>query len=315
MKYYIAIDIGGTRMRAACYSADQTTPLKINRIKTRKKKSPPRKRINKIIASVWPQDGEVAGIGVAIPGPVDTVRGVVQNAPNIPEFNDWPLTKSVQETFGVPVFMENDANLAALGEWKFGAGRGYDFIIYLTISTGIGSGMVLDGKLFTGAHGFAGELGHLMVEPDGPVCSCGVRGHIEALASGTAISRWVAEQIRNGADSRIPYDPDSDEPIPGQAIAAAAHQGDELGLRAYRRAGAYLGRALADMLHTFNPEIIILGGGVSQSYDLFANELHQNLRAHIMSPHFLQNLKITTAQLGDDAGLMGALVLAKSAAS
>jgi glucokinase len=132
------------------------------------------------------------------------------------------------------------------------------------------------------------------------------------MASGTAISRWVAAQIRNGTATCIPYDSANEEPIPGAAIAEAAHQGDALAVEAYHRAGTYLGRALADILHAFNPDIVILGGGVSQSYNLFADALHESLQASVMSPHFLAGLQIVTAQLGDDAGLAGAYVLAKT---
>ena len=311
MTTHIAVDIGGTRMRAAAYRLDSLTPLKIDRIKTRKKGFTPQERLEKLIASVWPEDDEVAAIGIAVPGPVNSTTGTLEKAPNVPELSGLPITNLMQDRFQVPVLLGNDANLAALGEWKFGAGRGHHHMIYLTISTGIGSGVIIDDRLFSGARGFAAELGHTMALPDGPLCGCGVRGHLETVASGTAIAKWVAEQIASGVPSSIQYDPGSEELISGAMIAEAAKNGDELALNAFKRAGTYLGRAIADFLHIFNPTIIVFGGGVSQSYELFSADLSAALEAHLMAPNYLDDLEIAIAQLGDDVGLMGALALAR----
>lgn len=311
---HIAVDIGGTRMRAACYASDCLTPIKINRIRTRKKNSPPRERLKKLITSVWPEDDEVAAIGIAVPGPVNCKTGVIEKAPNIPELSGLPIVGDIQETFQVPVFLGNDANLAALGEWKYGSGRGHHYMVYLTISTGIGSGVIINDVLFTGARGFATELGHTMLLPDGPLCGCGVRGHLEALSSGTAIAKWVAEQISKGTESSIPL-PAADELIPGDIIAEAAKQGDTLARQAFNRAGKFLGQAIADFLHIFNPTILVLGGGVSQSYALFSETLHEAIKTHIMIPNYLDDFSIAIAELGDDVGLMGALALARESTS
>lgn len=310
MTSHIAIDIGGTRMRAATYATDSLTPITVNRIKTRKKNSPPQERLNKLINSVWPDDDKVAAIGIAVPGPVNCATGVLEKAPNVPELTGLPIVDCLEEEFKVPVFLGNDANLAALGEWKFGGGRGHEHLVYLTISTGIGSGVIISNQLFSGARGFAPELGHTMLLPDGPLCGCGVRGHLEALASGTAISKWVAEQISKGAETRI-LPPPPDELIPGSMIAEAAQQGDILALQAYNRAGKFLGQAIADFLHTFNPTIVVLGGGVSQSYSLFSETLHESIKTHLMIPNYLDDFTIALAELGDDVGLMGALALAR----
>jgi glucokinase len=311
MTIHIAVDIGGTRMRAAAYTTDSLTPLTINRIKTRKKNSPPLERLQKLIDSIWPEEDEVASIGIAAPGPVNCTTGILEKAPNIPELSGLPVAKYIEGAFQVPAFLGNDANLAALGEWKFGAGRGHHHMVYLTISTGIGSGVIIDDKLFSGSRGFASELGHTLILPNGPLCGCGVRGHLETLASGTAIAKWVAEQIAKGAETYIEVDPASEELIPGAVIAEAAKQGDELAILAFKRAGKFLGQAMADFLHIFNPTIIVLGGGVSQSYDLFADELQAAMRSHIMIPNYLDDFTISIAELGDDVGLMGALALAR----
>lgn len=314
MSTYIAIDIGGTRMRAATYSANSLTPKNINRIKTRKKNSPPKERLIKLITSVWPEDNKVAAIGIAVPGPVNCATGVLEKAPNIPELTGLSIVEYLQNKFQVPIQLGNDANLAALGEWKFGAGRGHRHMVYLTISTGIGSGVIINDQLFAGAKGFASELGHTMLLPDGPLCGCGVRGHLEALASGTAIAKWVAEQISKGAETSI-ITPPADELIPGSLIAEAANQGDFLALQAFNRAGKFLGQAIADFLHIFNPTILVLGGGVSQSYDLFSETLHETIKTHVMIPNYLDDFSIAIAELGDDVGLMGALALARESTS
>jgi glucokinase len=237
--------------------------------------------------------------------------GIIEAAPNVPELSGLSIVSELQNKFRVPVFLGNDANLAALGEWKFGAGRGHQHMLYLTISTGIGSGVIIDGKLFAGARGFASELGHVLALSDGPVCSCGIRGHLEAISSGTAIAKWVTSQIKNGADSSIEIDFEGGEIISGAVIAEAARQGDALAIQAFKRAGKYLGQALANFLHIFNPTLIVLGGGVSQSYELFADELQAAMEAHVMIPEFLDELSIAIAELGDDIGLMGALALAR----
>ncbi len=310
MTTHIAIDIGGTRMRAATYTANNLTPTIINRIKTRKKNSQPQDRLKKLIASVWPDDDSIAAIGIAVPGPVNSATGVLEKAPNIPELTGLPIVDYLREEFNVPIFLGNDANLAALGEWKFGAGRDHKDLVYLTISTGIGSGVIINNQLFSGSRGFATELGHTMLLPDGPLCGCGVRGHLEALASGTAISKWVAEQIAKGAESCIPL-PNTDELISGSLIAEAAKQGDALALQAFNRAGKFLGQAIAGFLHIFNPTLLVLGGGVSQSYNLFSETLQKALKTHIMIPNYLDDFTIAIAELGDDVGLMGALALAR----
>jgi glucokinase len=311
MATHIAVDIGGTRMRAASYPIDSLVPTTCNRIKTRKKNSTPIERLERLIASVWPEDGEISGIGIAVPGPVNSAAGIIEKAPNIPELTGLPVASIMQDIFNVPAYLGNDANLAALGEWKFGAGRGHHYLVYLTISTGIGSGVIINDQLFTGASGFASELGHTMIDPDGPICSCGVRGHLEALASGTAISKWITDQILNGAESNIVIDQTSDEPIQGNVIADAAREGDILALQVFERAGRFLGQAIADFLHIFNPTIIVLGGGVSQSYSLFSEALFESMKSHLMAPEFLDNITIELAQLGDDVGLMGALAYAR----
>jgi glucokinase len=307
MDRYIAVDIGGTHIRAASYAADSVEPLQIARTETQNPDRTPLEGLINLIVKVWPDDGQVKSIGVAAPGPLDPFEGVIFKTPNIPEWDRVPISQILEDRFNIPAILGNDANLAALGEWKYGAGKGHHHLIYLTISTGIGGGVIVDDHLVLGHKGLASELGHVTVLPDGPLCSCGVRGHLEAVASGTGIARWVEEQLDNGVKSILI----SQKPITAKKVNQAAKDGDDLGLQAFSRAGKFIGHAAADFAHIFNPSIIIIGGGVSRSGSLLMDPLKASLKERVFSDLFLEGLEVTTAALGDEAGLSGALVLAQ----
>ena len=303
MKYHLAVDIGGTQIRAASFSIGNEIPIQIERIKAYQDDTPPTLKLEQLIESVWPEDGEVEWISIAAPGPLDPSRGILIAPPNIPEWRNFSLMEHLRNRFNTPTIIGNDANLAALGEWKFGAGRGHHHIIYLTVSTGIGSGVIINDRLLTGNSGLAPELGHVTIQPDGPLCPCGQPGHLEALASGRAIEEWVHQRLLSGVESNLR---EIQHPTAEQ-IASSAIQGDPLSLSAFQRAGEYIGFALASYLHIFNPTIIIIGGGVSRSGSLLMAPLRAALEKHVMIPQYLENLELKTAQLGDNAGLMGAL--------
>jgi glucokinase len=307
MNHFLAIDIGGTQIRAACYAEDKQIPNAIKRISTQGTDSTPLERLIHLLESIWPE-GNVAGVGVAVPGPLDPFQGIVIEAPNIAGWVNMPLQRHLEERFHAPIALGNDANLAALGEWKFGAGRGFHHLVYITVSTGIGGGVIIDDRLLLGERGMAAELGHVTILPDGPICSCGQPGHIEALASGPALARWAQQEIQNGASSILPVGKD----LSAKDIGEAAKQGDQVAIAALARSGYYLGLALANYLQIFNPSVIVIGGGVSQTGRFLFDPLKTALTKHVMSPDYLKNLTITSAALGDEAGLMGALALAHS---
>jgi glucokinase len=298
-------------MRAAFFPSEDLNPLKLKKISTQHPKESAWDRLIQLIDSIWPEQEEVIRIGVAVPGPFDPFQGVILSAPNIPAWKNLPVSRLLQEKFGVPIDVGNDANLAAMGEWRFGAGKGHRHLVYVTVSTGIGGGVIVDNRLLLGDRGLAGELGHVTVARDGPLCGCGQRGHLEAMASGPAIARWVKEEISRGAASSL----SGSELITTQMIADAARSGDELALRALERAGTSIGVALADILHIFNPTIVIVGGGVSLSGELIMRPIRSAMQAHVMNTHFLDNLTLTTASLGDETGLLGALALARHQAN
>jgi glucokinase len=281
----------------------------------------PLKRLFELIESIWPKDSPVETISVAVPGPVNPYSGILLEAPNIPGWEDLPLQKHLQERFCTKVLLGNDANLAGLSEWKYGAGRGHHHMIYMTVSTGIGGGIIIDDRLLLGAQGLAAEIGHMVVMPEGPACGCGGRGHLEAFSSGTAIANWVREQIEQGTQSTAVKSTaaikhttlPADKTITARMISECAQAGDELCISALGRAGYYLGIAIASLLQTFNPTAVILGGGVSKSGSLLFDPLNKSLKEHIMNPHYLDNLVITTAAFGDEVGLIGALALGRMA--
>lgn len=308
MDTFIAVDIGGTQLRAGLYPAGETKPLTTRRIPTQGKDQQPVDRVLDLIASIWPAQHEVKGIGMAAPGPVNSRLGVIYRAPNIPGWENMPLAKIGVDRFGVPVRLGNDANLAALGEWKYGSARGFSHVLYITVSTGIGGGIIDNGRLVDGVNGLAGEIGHITVQADGPMCGCGHRGHLESFASGTAIARYVREQLAMGVPSSL-----SEIPSPSaRDVSLAAENGDPLAKTALARAGTYLGHGIADFLHLFNPSIIVLGGGVARSGALLIEPMRQAISERIIAPEYMHGLTITQAALGDDGGLMGALALAQS---
>ncbi len=310
MTTLIALDIGGTQMRAARFAPGEHTPQEIRKVPTQNPESSPEETLFQLVESLWPADGKVAAIAAALPGPVDLQQGLLLTAPNIPQWRDYPLPQRLEARFGIPAAMDNDANLAALGEWRFGAGRGHHYLLYLTVSTGIGGGVILNDRILHGARGLAGELGHITVVPNGPRCGCGQRGHLEAVASGTAIARQARAALESGTPSKLSLHP----PPTARQISEAAAQGDTLARELLAQAGYYIGVALADYLHVFNPTCLIIGGGVSRSGDLLLDPLRAALREHVMSPEYLKNVTATTATLGDNAGLMGALALAEQTA-
>ncbi len=303
----IAVDIGGTHMRAALYEPENPRPISHKRIQTHTEKNGVYERMEKLIESIWPKDGQVMAIGVASPGPLDPHTGYILKTPNIREWQNFPLAPNLSAHFHVPAFLDNDANLAALGEWKFGAGRGHHHLLYLTISTGVGGGVIADDHLLQGYHGLATELGHTLIDPDGPICSCGFAGHLESFSSGPAIVRYVRQELAAGVSSSLKPGDD----LTARVVADAAMQGDALGISAYRRAGEYLGMAVANFLHSFDPSIVVFGGGVSQVGPLLFDPFQASLKQRVFHPRYLENLKIEMAALGDDAGLLGALALAQ----
>jgi glucokinase len=308
-----AVDLGGTNLRAANIDRD-------GRIHERVRSATPGSgTAEDVVAAIAAavrecesacskRGGHVCGVSVVVPGSVHLETGVVINAPNIPSLPGYELAPALERALGQPVLLENDANAAALGEMWQGAARGCRTIICLTLGTGVGGGIILDGKLWRGADGTAGELGHTSVEPFGGVqCKCGNTGCLEVYASATAIVRMTREALAQHPSSLLHSIAAND--LTSEKIFSAATAGDELALEVFRRVGVYLGIAMANLVNIFNPAMIVIGGGVSAAWELFA----ERGRAEVIKRAFpvpAQRCQIVRAKCGDDAGLLGAAWLA-----
>ena len=220
-------------------------------------------------------------VGVAAPGPIDFEQGIVVEAPNLPGWSNVPVAELVADMTGCPTVLENDANAAAWGEFTLGAGRGSRHLVYLTVSTGIGGGLVLDGRLYHGANGGAGEIGHIPLVDDGPPCGCGAHGHLEALASGTAIARRAGEVLARGGAPLL-AGLAAGKPPSARLVAQAAAQGDADARAIMEEAGYYLGRGLTAVVNIFNPDHIVLGGGVMKSGDMVLRPAMAEVQAHAL---------------------------------
>lgn len=314
--YYIGVDIGGTNIRAARFAHESQMPEPKTKIPTHADLGMEGvlDRIEMAIREVAGDDlATVAAVGMAAPGPIDPYSGLLLKAANMPGWIDVPLRRLIEERIGRPTFLGNDANLAALGEWKFGAGQGHADVLYMTISTGIGGGVISGGKLVLGARGLAGEIGHMLAVPNGPLCGCGQRGHLEAVASGTALGRTARERLAagDGDGSRILDLAGGElEDVSGAVVGAAALAGDPFAIELVVAAGTLIGRTLASLLHAFNPGIVICGGGVSLLGDILLDPMRAAVRQHAMDDEFWRNCPIVLATLGDDGGLVGAAALA-----
>ena len=307
-----AADLGGTHLRAA-------TVDRHGKIQFRFKQNTPQARdpgaiVDAIVAAVreceQQSDGanHISAVSLVVPGTVNVAEGAVVRAPNLPYLNGFHLAAALTEQLGLPTILENDANAAAVGEMWQGAAVGCNTIICLTLGTGVGGGIILDGKLWRGVDGAAAEIGHMCVDPFGGVaCTCGSRGCLEVFASATAIVRMTREASPRYPESILQGTPDRT----AEMIFEAGQQGDDLALEIFRRMGVYLGIGLANLINILNPEMIVIGGGVVNGWDLFEKHMHQQVEERAF-PLLAARVKIVRAKRGDDAGLLGAARLAST---
>lgn len=311
-KYIVGIDLGGTQIRACLadmrgnilYQARQPTLARegLQSVLDRMEQE-----VAQVLRDI--KHNDVLGIGIASPGPLDPRTGVVIAPPNLPGWDNVPLRDIISQKFALPVFVNNDANLAALAEYRFGAGQGALDMVYLTISTGIGGGIICGGQLLLGAHGLAGEPGHTTVDPAGPRCNCGNVGCLECISAGPAIARHAAGLIRQGQGSSLSEVLDSGTELTAEMVGKAAQEGDQVALQAVERAAHYLGIGVLNLIHIFDPDIVILGGGVSKLGSLLFEPVRAWVCEHAMTPVQRQT-PIVPAALGDEVGLLGAVAWA-----
>ena len=307
-RYVVGIDLGGTKIAAALFDAQGEMVSREQRETAGARSA--QDVVDRILGLVRSVSGgrPLAGVGIASPGAVDTRNGIVLQGTNLPEWENVPLKSWLEQDLDTEVQVVNDANAAAWGEYMRGAGRGSSSMIYITLSTGIGAGIVMDGKLMLGAHSFAGELGHHIVDPSGPVCNCGGKGCWEVFASGTA--------IRNSAMLRIAERPSiigllakhRGEEISARHVFEAYALGDDVAVEVIDRSIHYMALGLANVVHTFDPDRIVIGGGVSRAGDLLFPALIAKTEQLVMKA-YRDSFSIVPAGLHDDVGLIGAAAL------
>jgi glucokinase len=252
----------------------------------------------------------VAAVGIGAPGISNPQTGIVFTSPNLPGWQDIPLRDIMTGRLGKQTFVINDANAAALGELHFGAARGVRDFIYITISTGIGGGIVIDGKIYTGAIGAAGEVGHMTVDDHGPICNCGNKGCWETLASGTALAREARRRIEEGAATSIlEYAGGDMEKVNPEAVHSAARQGDSLARELIARTSYYIGIGLANLINIFNPELIVIGGGLSNIGDMLLEPAFKMAGERAYKQSF-QAVRFASPELGRNSGVIGAAAFA-----
>jgi len=253
---------------------------------------------------------EIYAIGIGAAGISNPETGILFTSPNLPGWRDIPLRDIIQEKLGKKTFLTNDANAAALGEFYFGAARGTRNFIYITLSTGIGGGIVIDGKIYSGAIGAAGEVGHMTIDDGGPICNCGNRGCWETLASGTALAKEARHRIKEGVRTSILEYAEGDvEKVTAQTVHSAAEQSDSLAKELIARTGYYVGVGLANLINIFNPELIVIGGGLSNIGDMLLKPAFKTAGERAYKEAF-QAVRFASAELGRNSGVLGAAAFA-----
>ena len=313
--YVIGIDLGGTKI----YSA--VTDQKGKIIGSAKKKTKSEKgfesvvkRIAKCVFDAADQAGidfktQVAGIGIGSPGPLDMDKGIVIETPNL-KWKNAPLKERLESLTGKPVKVENDANAGLLGEWAFGEAKKAKHVVGLFIGTGVGGGIIIDGKPLHGFNQNAGELGHMIMDPNGPLCGCGNHGCLEAFASRTAIEHVIRQSEIKGVKTKIFKGEDRDERIRSGRLAKAFKDQDPATVMAVHQSAIYVGYAVASLVNIFNPEYVVLGGGVVEALGRPYVDIVEKVARQNVFDIALRNIHIVEAKLGDDAAALGASTLA-----
>jgi len=328
--YSIGVDLGGTNLRIAAVTDIGDL---LEKITLGTKVSLGRNHvINDMCDAIrglgekYKQTAVLSGIGIGVPGIIDLKTGMLRESPNLPGWADYPVRDEIERRLATRVILDNDANVAALGEKWLGAAKEVDDVAMLTLGTGVGGGLVLGGRIWHGMTGMAGEFGHITVEPEGVQCNCGNRGCVEQYASASAVVRMARESIAGGTSSLLGRAANSDPEFSAKAVYNLAIQGDEEAQKIFRRAGRALGIVVADLINSLNIPMYVIGGGVSSAWDAFSPAMFEEIRRRSMvyaatappktagehgaslqvSPQGQTVTIVTRALLGSDAGLYGA---------
>jgi len=308
----LAIDLGGTQIRAALVTPDRAVH--------HRRAEPTRDEdgVDSVVARIVEVSAEVRsdatraglpdpiGVGIASPGPLDPWRGVVISPPNLRAWRDVPLVDLLAAELGLPCYLERDTNVAVMAEWRYGAAKGVADAVYITVSTGIGGGIVSGGRPLIGAGGLAGEVGHVVVEIDGPTCGCGGIGHVEAIASGTALERQARDLLVREAAPILARLAGAGEAVDAALVARAADEGDAACVALLDRAWTAIGALCASLVNLLNPEVIVIGGGIAQHRPRLFDVARGELERRVL-PALAGTARIEPAALGGDVSLIGLL--------
>jgi len=311
---FIGIDLGGTTLKAALVGPTGEI-IHEKRIDTELRN--PEALFKQVIETALSlrdnksAGGRAAGIGIGIPGLVNRKTNRIEIMPNLPALSEIDITSELSSQTGLPVILDNDANSAAYGELQVGAARGQKEVFFITLGTGIGAGLIINGHIYRGAAGFAGEFGHMTIDPEGIECACGNIGCLETIASGPNIVRRTRERLyrdRTSSLSRLAIPRDRE--FTAEDIARAAREGDEMAQLMLERTGMFLGIALAAVINLLNVEMVVMGGGVMDAGDLILKPTIKETRRRAFPPSF-NSCEIVIAKLGATAGMIGAALMAR----
>ena len=310
--YALVADMGGTRTRVALVDAVGNIAARHStETRAREGREAVMSRLTEALSHVASsQSCEIKGVGLSLASPVEPGTGVMYNPPNLGK--EWHLYTPIpylQKRFDVPAHAGNDATLGAVGEHAYGAGRGCRNMVYMTVSTGIGGGVIIDGRLYTGTNGFGGEIGHMTIDQNGPMCNCGNIGCLEALASGAALARISQARLKAGEGSIMPDLAGGNlEAVDARVVVEASRQGDALARSIMREASLSLASGIVGLMHIFDPELIVVGGSLGQNLGAYMPTIEAEVKRRAMA-HFQGAFPVAMSQLGDDVSLYGAAAL------
>ena len=304
----IGIDLGGTQARVALVRGGAVVRRRAEPTDVAGGPQAVLGQFRRMIDAVCSREERrgLSAVGVCAPGPLDSESGVVLRIPTLPGWEDFPLAEALARELGLPVMVENDGIAALYGEWKHGAGRGARHLVFVTVSTGIGGGAVVDGRLLHGRRGMAAHVGHFRMAPDGPLCSCGATGCFEAFAAGTALAKRAREAsvVAGGSLAAVARE----RPVETRDVVAGARAGDPACRALIEEEAELLGQGFTGLIHLFSPDRLIIGGGISNGFDLMRARIHAVIQRDAMAP--FRTVPVVRAELGDNAGLVGAAMLA-----
>ena len=311
-KLIVGVDLGGTKIDAVL--ADDCGNIRKREFKETRASEGPNAVIKRIVDAIKAvsSDNKIAAVGIGAAGIIDVETGLITFSPNLPGWHNIKLKDILEHELGVKTFVDNDATVAAMAEHKFGIAVGCDHLVFITLGTGIGGGIITNGQIYRGVSGSAGEIGHMTIDINGPLCGCGNKGCFEALASGTALEREAKAKIAEGARTSIPkYAKESGSRISAKSVYLAAQDGDKLANELIAQLGYYLGVGLANLINIFNPQLVVIGGGVSRMGEMLLKPARKTVRERAFELS-VKAARIEISSLGYDAGPLGAVALALS---